>query len=270
MKLIFIRHGDPDYKIDSLTEKGKKEAKLLADRVAKFRNVKEVYVSPLGRAVKTAEYSLNALNMKGRTKDWLREFAVKVKDPDGNEKNIPWDYFPSYWTNDPCFYDKDHWFESKLFEGSEIKENYDRVSNGLDEILQKNGYKRSGNLYLTDTVNNPPKMLTDAVIDPNLVVTDSVKDNPHYLSYQKNQDVILFFCHLGVSFVMISHLLGIAPTLLWHTFFTAPTSLTVLGAEEREPGIAAFRVQSFGDTSHLLSNHEPISVSGYFTNPLQY
>ena len=26
MKLLFIRHGDPDYEIDSLTEKGWKEA----------------------------------------------------------------------------------------------------------------------------------------------------------------------------------------------------------------------------------------------------
>ena len=30
MHLIFIRHGDPDYTIDSVTEKGKKELELLA------------------------------------------------------------------------------------------------------------------------------------------------------------------------------------------------------------------------------------------------
>ena len=35
MKIIFIRHGDPDYVNDSLTEKGIREAKLLAKRVAK-------------------------------------------------------------------------------------------------------------------------------------------------------------------------------------------------------------------------------------------
>ena len=28
MKLIIIRHGDPDYSIDSLTEKGWREAEL--------------------------------------------------------------------------------------------------------------------------------------------------------------------------------------------------------------------------------------------------
>lgn len=33
MRLIFIRHGDPDYVHDTLTEKGKREAELLAQRV---------------------------------------------------------------------------------------------------------------------------------------------------------------------------------------------------------------------------------------------
>ena len=34
MKLIFIRHAEPDYSIDSLTEKGFYEAQLLAKRTA--------------------------------------------------------------------------------------------------------------------------------------------------------------------------------------------------------------------------------------------
>ncbi len=33
MKLLIIRHGDPDYTIDSLTEKGRREAQLLSKRI---------------------------------------------------------------------------------------------------------------------------------------------------------------------------------------------------------------------------------------------
>ena len=44
MKIIFIRHGEPDYSIDSLTEKGWKEAYALADRIQKW-DVKDFYVS---------------------------------------------------------------------------------------------------------------------------------------------------------------------------------------------------------------------------------
>jgi probable phosphoglycerate mutase len=46
----------------------------------------------------------------------------------------------------------------------------------------------------------------------------------------------------------------------------APTSITVLGSEERLPGEAAFRVQVFGDFRHLIEGGEPVSASGYFTD----
>ena len=36
MELWIIRHGDPDYVHDSLTEKGVREAKLLAERLSKY------------------------------------------------------------------------------------------------------------------------------------------------------------------------------------------------------------------------------------------
>lgn len=57
MKLVIVRHGDPDYTIDSLTEKGWKEAGYLAERLEKL-DVKEFYVSPLGRAKDTASCTL--------------------------------------------------------------------------------------------------------------------------------------------------------------------------------------------------------------------
>ena len=31
MKLVFVRHGDPDYRVDGLTEQGVKEAKQSTD-----------------------------------------------------------------------------------------------------------------------------------------------------------------------------------------------------------------------------------------------
>ena len=60
MKILIIRHGDPDYTIDSLTEKGKTEAELLSDRISKM-DIKKFYVSPLGRAKATADYTLKKM-----------------------------------------------------------------------------------------------------------------------------------------------------------------------------------------------------------------
>ena len=63
MKLLIIRHGDPDYSIDSLTPQGRIEAELLSRKMEKIE-VAAFYVSPLGRARDTAEYTLKKL---GRT-----------------------------------------------------------------------------------------------------------------------------------------------------------------------------------------------------------
>ena len=46
MKLLLIRHGDPDYAIDGLTETGRREAALLAERIAPME-ISEYYVSEL-------------------------------------------------------------------------------------------------------------------------------------------------------------------------------------------------------------------------------
>ena len=83
MKLLIIRHGEPDYSIDSLTEKGWKEAALLAERISKL-DVKEFYVSPLGRAKDTAKATLEAMGRTAVTLEWLEEFRPKVLRPDGN------------------------------------------------------------------------------------------------------------------------------------------------------------------------------------------
>lgn len=58
MKLVFVRHAEPDYAHDSLTAKGRVEAELLARRLCQL-DVKAFYVSPLGRAKATAAYTLN-------------------------------------------------------------------------------------------------------------------------------------------------------------------------------------------------------------------
>ena len=230
MKLILIRHGDPDYVHDTLTEKGVREAKLLAERVAKW-DVKEFYCSPLGRAQATASYSLEKINRTAITKEWMQEFYYRIKDIHTGNDRIPWDFMPRDWTADPLLYEKDHWTESALMGHGKLASPYKAVCDGLDALLAEHGYCR--------------------------------KDN-YYKAVSPNTDTIVIFCHLGVTCVMLSHLLGIAPSLLWQGLFLAPTSVTILKTEERIKGDAYFRCQVIGDTSHLLAGPEPISPAGSF------
>ena len=57
---------------------------------------------------------------------------------------------------------------------------------------------------------------------------------------------------------------------LWQGFFVAPTSVTILGAQERLPGQVLFRVQTMGSTSHLAAAKEDPSSSGFFGSVIPY
>ena len=54
MKLLIIRHAEPDYAHDSLTEKGFREAELLSEKLAQS-SITDLYCSPMGRAQRTAK-----------------------------------------------------------------------------------------------------------------------------------------------------------------------------------------------------------------------
>ena len=240
MKIIFIRHGDPDYEHDSLTEKGIREAKLLAERVCQWENISQFYCSPLGRAQKTASYSLEKTGREAITYDWMREFSYFIDDPVTGRHGVPWDFMPRYWTEIPEMYDREAWKETMIYRSNDaLLPAYREVCEGLDGLLSSYGYIRHNNYYITDP------------------------------SKKKTEDTIVIFCHLGVTCMMLSHLLGISPVLLMHGFFLATTSVTVLGTEERMENDAVFRIQVMGDTSHLRMGKEPVSQAGYFTDPFQ-
>ena len=80
MDLLLIRHGEPGAD-GGLTEGGKREANLLAERLAKL-DIKQYNVSPLQRARETAAPVLEMLGREGIERLWLREFEIPVARPD--------------------------------------------------------------------------------------------------------------------------------------------------------------------------------------------
>lgn len=231
MRLLIVRHADPDYSIDSLTEKGWREAEALSKKLAKEK-IDYSYVSPLGRARDTAKKGLQELNMEPVVCDWLREFHAPIRRPDrGGESIICWDWLPQDWTAEDKYYDAEHWAETPIMEEGHVKEEYERVCAGLDELLERHGYVRDGRVYK---------------------------------AVQANNDTIAIFCHFGAECVLIAHLLGVSPMVLWHGFCAAPSSVTTVYTEERREGIASFRVASFGDISHLYVENEPPAFAARF------
>lgn len=219
MKLLIVRHADPDYTIDSLTSAGWKEAELLSERLSKLE-VKACYVSPLGRAKDTASLTLKKLNQEAEEYDWLREFPPLICRPDQKTDTIAWDWLPADWTKDGRHYDKDTWHTTEIMTAGKVGEEYHKVVAGFDRLLSIHGYDREG---------------------------------AYYRAARSNTDTIILFCHFGLKCVLLSHLLGISPMVLWHGTCAAPSSVTTLITEERREGIATFRMSSFGDVSHLYA-----------------
>ena len=258
MRLIFIRHGDPDYEHDDLTEKGAREAALLAPRMAAIRNVVGIYVSPFGRAQATAAPALKMMNREAVTLPWLREFSYRIEDPLTGRLHVPWDLPPEYYTQVPIFYDKDHWYEAPIYHTNpEIAENAPLVYQGFDELMASYGYHRHGE---------------DAYyhVDGASLISDEDRSNYGHDFHPTDEDeTLLFFCHLGAELLLVGRLLGISPVILWHGIYTAPTAVTVLNEERRYNNNAIFRIQVLGDTSHLKEGGEPVSYSGAFGPILQ-
>ena len=56
MRLIFVRHGEPDYTNDCLTENGRLQAKCTAARL-ESEPIRAIFSSPMGRAMETASFT---------------------------------------------------------------------------------------------------------------------------------------------------------------------------------------------------------------------
>ena len=279
MKLIFIRHAEPDYSKDSLTEKGFREAQILSTRTKDWR-VTQFYCSPLGRAQETAKPTLAAHDVtltcefpdaapdvihepdasKAIVYPWLRELHAPIDPalhPTG--KCIPWDLTPEYLNANPLLLDPNHWWEVPLMQSCDMKNQFDWISNGIDAVLAKHGYTRDGVCYRTDGLSGASDAFMKYDGTTELCLQDADPDEP----------VIVIFCHLAVMMMMCAHLLNTSPHTLLHGIFVPPASVTVLSAEERIPGQTYFRAQAIGDTSHFRFAGEPVSYYGGFTAPFQ-
>ncbi len=231
MKLIFVRHGDPDYKNDALTEQGIKEAKLLVPRM-KGIIAQEYYVSPFGRAKQTAKLALEGSGIEPVELWWLREFDYKVRRLDcPDEGHVPWDWMPADWTVVDDLYDAEKWSEHPVFTQADIAGHYRETTEALDVFLKEHGYARDGRMYRALAPNN---------------------------------DTLVFFCHFGLTSLVLAHLLGISPMILWQGFIAAPTSVTTIVTEERREGEVQWRCIGYGDTSHLYAAGMEPGFSGRF------
>ena len=226
MIFYYIRHADPIYDPDSITEHGKVQAEALADRLQEAK-INKIFSSSSTRAVMTAEPAAKKLGLEITAFDWARE-DLAGRDF-GVVRNGQWNW---------CFWDDevrqlfnsnnvlrlmDKWYEHECFSEYRFKEGVERINMETDAFFASLGYvhDRENRIYKTETPND---------------------------------DKVAFFAHGGFGMAFISSILDIPYNIFGRNFeHVMTTGITVIEFFEKD-GIAVPKILVYSDYSHLYKN----------------
>lgn len=237
MLLYFIRHGDPIYNPDSLTELGHVQAKALAKRLS-ILGFDKIYASSSIRALQTAEPTCQALGMEAEILDWCNEgYAwrdLTVKDERGN----------TYWAfqhASTCLFFSDpeikalgkSWYDHKFFDGTRFKEGFQRIENETDKFMASLGYihDREKNCY---TVGHP--------------------------TYNR----VALFAHQGFGLAFLSALCDIPYPEFCTRFDMGHTGVTVIHIPGKEGERCIPKILQLSNDSHLYKEGVSTKYQNFF------
>ena len=217
MKILLIRHGDPDYANDNLTERGRQEAEALAPFLESLE-VKHIYSSSMGRAVATAEPTARRLQLPITQFDWARELSGRyAPTPDSRRAvfGMPGSDLRKIAPEPPYEIDFQRF---SLYEEDQVRARLDGMKQGIDKLFSEYGYIRDGARY---RMENP------------------------------SGDVVALFCHDGFGRTLVSYLLGIPILTGWSCLFLRTSSVTSFVMESYDNEYAVPRMIGLSDTTHI-------------------
>ena len=154
MRIIFVRHGYPDYKLDCLTEVGHQHAEAVAVRL-KDEPFSRVFSSTCGRAVETAEHIASKHGLPVESFDFMRE--IKWGPIGGDElphKNgYPWAVVSNMVAEGESLMETD-WMEKGPFANNKVKFLVENIGVEFDKLMASLGYTREGSYYRVTGENN--------------------------------------------------------------------------------------------------------------------
>jgi broad specificity phosphatase PhoE len=140
MRILFIRHADPDYDQDTITAAGHQQAEALARRLLGTR-LERLYVSPMGRAQATARYIADTQRLEPVTLDWMREL-------NGNWEGDrwAWDMPGAEALVAEALPQVSDWHECVPY-GPLLLPQWQELGQRFDDLLTEFGYAREGHRY---------------------------------------------------------------------------------------------------------------------------
>lgn len=146
MRIIFVRHGEPDYANDCLTGEGRKQAAAAAERLA-GEGISEIYASPCGRAAETAAYTARRLGLPVTTLDYMHEISWGGEGiPHGGH---PWTLGDMMLAEGFDFRARD-WQKHPFFDGNIATEYFGEIAARFDGLLAEHGYRHEGRRFLCE------------------------------------------------------------------------------------------------------------------------
>lgn len=146
MRIVFVRHGHPNYANDCLTELGHVHAEAAAERLM-GEGIGEIHASSCGRAVETAQHTASRLGLEIVQHDFIRE--IGWGSTDGSEllhNGHPW-LVAEDLTQKGMDLTRADWRETEPFCRNRVVQCVDHVGEGTDRWLAALGYARDGRLY---------------------------------------------------------------------------------------------------------------------------
>ena len=222
MLLYIIRHGDPNYETDSLTERGVLQAEAVGKRMADA-GITRVFSSPMGRARQTAEPTCRLLGLEYTVEPWAHEIGDEHRltpYPDGELKSVSLVDRVHFRRDGGIDLSYERAFEAPGFSTSGMKAAQDTITEGGRDFLERLGYKEENGVY--------------RILAP-------------------SDDKVALFCHAGMGRIFVSQLLHIPLHLMWAGFNYTHSGVTIIEFRNSKTGYTVPRLLCYSDMSHLYA-----------------
>lgn len=231
MILYYIRHGDPIYEPDSLTELGHKQAEALSMRLANA-DINKIFASTSVRARQTAEPTAKLLNKEVALLDWCNEGYVWEEFTVVRNDFKTWFYHDAQsmqlFVRDDFSKLGHMWYKHPDVYNSKLESGIERVKRETYAFLSALGY-------------------------------DKAADGNYYIASRPNDDKIALFAHEGFGMAFLSTVLGIPYSTFCSRFELEHSGMTVVRFEGDK--IVIPRILQMNNDSHMFKAGLPTNYN---------
>ncbi len=220
MRLIFVRHGHPNYAEDCLTELGHRHAQAAATRLSEEK-INRIYSSSCGRAAQTAQHIADMQGLQVELCDFMREIAWGSV----NEEPIPHNGHPWKTVDDMVASGvslmREDWANDKYFCNNKVVSHFSRVAREFDGFLESLGYKREDNLYRV---------------------------------CKGNSENIVMVSHAGSSSAVLSHIFNLPMPFVCAAISPNYTGITVVSFSDKDGTLISPQFEIMNDARHIAED----------------